>query len=1383
MKIAALLESKQPLMEGGNLSVGKHEAEHLDLKVTKRSYMVPKLNELLNAINKAFNVKHKAPLWSSELLSSGKFLSGSSLHFFDVAGISDDTFFAKKPTVGDIDTMVDKRLEFILQEFLTSATNKQIGPAKLLGFQKGNEQYSALFELQDPPVKVQIDFEFVSFENGMPSDWARFSHSSSWDDIQQGVKGVFHKWLIQSLTTLTNKQFLLRKMIGRGAMRKEEDIPTTDNMYSFAVSSKEGGGLRAKYEPVLNPNTNKPLVIKGLPVMKAAPAAGYEQNIGKIFSTILGKRLDPKQMQAISNNFWSFTGLVQLMGKILSPEDKQTVLLGFLNKTIGKGSQGLYKNNPEKDISEKTTAINYLVKTLGLQLPPEFNQMMADYRKNYKMTELSEAGPNYKRQGIPHIYKPGSTVELKDNEFIELCKEIMADGGKLEGVPINLKVDGAGIRFGKDQNGRPFFMTSKVTEPKYIENFGDFEKYGRSVGQDEERLNFTKQYDNALKTILTAPFMKVIPSDTIVQAEMMYTPMAQQENGGLKFVNIPYDPKKLGKEMTLVPFMFKQFSTGQVRPDSQKIKEALLKTSNSKIKMVNNNLQHKGIDVAKIVSPIVKNADTLSAAVATRGTNPTKEKAKAILSQARQQLSNAIINGPIPGKDQLGDMIEGLVINMPSGLLAKVTSTDMANKMATKMAARQPVKGNQRPAVVAVGSAIGHVGHQQLFNHAIALAKQVGGQPYMFIGPAEGKDDPIPPSVKVETWHKLYPQLASNISTVSHEGGTLLQKIKHELINPQPGKPPRYDTIYIVVGSDRHDMAESWSKSLMKAVNKFPGYEGVKVVPHVTSRDKNEGGTGISGTLLRSVLSDKTKTPEQQFEVWNHAYNSGNYGAQKLPAEWIQHLMNIARKGMGMQTMNESRIFNPKSLVNVYYVSPNGNRHKLAKSIPYDLVEKLLHALKVKKNIDIHMDDVEVRPADPSQYTVSTSQFDEGSEEALQYATKAHAGQTRSGGDPYISHPVRVANHIKQFKKSHNLDALISAAYLHDTIEDTDTTQEILHDLFGGLVASLVMELTSDPEQIKKIGKAQYLAHKMAAMSSYALVIKLADRLDNVKDITTAKTPEWRHKYATETNHILDYIEKHRALSGTHTKLIDMIRAKLAEIDQPQQDVAEGKNMPDLEHVGERVVSVMDAERRLAHGDRIFAFHEMDEEPFEIHNVGELAGYDTEQLLAVPQSVAEEADEQKSSNVFQSMGSQLIAMGNDADKIKRHDPSVIEKAIDAKLEKINDPKLTHVTKSFLSKVVKFNRSNPKTMAAIFGFTFSIIARVSMQFSHNMGLSPTQATLLIEALLPTLGNFLGYIVNGFSVKDSVQAGLIAGTIGVGGTLAASGALSEDYLDEK
>ena len=175
--------------------------------------------------------------------------------------------------------------------------------------------------------------------------------------------------------------------------------------------------------------------------------------------------------------------------------------------------------------------------------------------------------------------------------------------------------------------------------------------------------------------------------------------------------------------------------------------------------------------------------------------------------------------------------------------------------------------------------------------------------------------------------------------------------------------------------------------------------------------------------------------------------------------------------------------------------------------------------------------------------------FAEDPKQALQYATQAHAVQKRSGGDPYISHPVRVANTVAANKKSKHIDALISAAYLHDTIEDTDTTHEDLEKMFGGLVASLVLELTSDKEQIDKIGKAQYLAKKMAVMSSYALVIKLADRLDNVQDIATARTPQWRAKYKAETEHVLDHIEQKRALTGTHKKIIGLIRKRLDEVE------------------------------------------------------------------------------------------------------------------------------------------------------------------------------------------------------------------------------------------
>lgn len=174
--------------------------------------------------------------------------------------------------------------------------------------------------------------------------------------------------------------------------------------------------------------------------------------------------------------------------------------------------------------------------------------------------------------------------------------------------------------------------------------------------------------------------------------------------------------------------------------------------------------------------------------------------------------------------------------------------------------------------------------------------------------------------------------------------------------------------------------------------------------------------------------------------------------------------------------------------------------------------------------------------------------LDEDTKAALVYAAKKHRKQTRSGGEPYITHPARVAQYIKQYKQSHNLDALIKAAYLHDTIEDTNTTHDDLKKMFGGLVASLVKELTSDKQEIEKMGKAAYLTQKMLKMSSWALVIKLADRLDNVQDIATAKTPEWRQKYKRETEQVLSKLESGRVLSGTHKKLIGLIRKKLAEV-------------------------------------------------------------------------------------------------------------------------------------------------------------------------------------------------------------------------------------------
>src|ERR1035437_10345704 len=125
---------------------------------------------------------------------------------------------------------------------------------------------------------------------------------------------------------------------------------------------------------------------------------------------------------------------------------------------------------------------------------------------------------------------------------------------------------------------------------------------------------------------------------------------------------------------------------------------------------------------------------------------------------------------------------------------------------------------------------------------------------------------------------------------------------------------------------------------------------------------------------------------------------------------------------------------------------------------------------------------------------------------ALDFAKTKHAGQKRKGsGAEYVTHPVAVSYIVASYKRSVHLDDLLIASLLHDCLEDTDTTFEEIAINFTPLVASLVLELTNDPEAIKKVGKLAYQKKKVVGMSSYGFVIKLADRLHNISDHPTTQ--------------------------------------------------------------------------------------------------------------------------------------------------------------------------------------------------------------------------------------------------------------------------------------
>lgn len=689
-----LVETKKhlsglPLTEGGNLTLpGGEEAEQIDLKVTDRKIIVPILNQVLGAINSDFAKRYKTPLWSPELLQSGEFLSGSSLHFFNVKGIDDETFVAKKPKVGDIDTQVDKQQEANLEEYLNSIQGKIVGPSKFLGYKRGNEQFSSLWELTDVPIKVQIDLEFVDYAEGKPTPWSQFSHSSSWDDLSAGIKGVFHKYLMRAFTTNTLRQRYIMTKTG-----KIQAKPVTSTDVAFAVASGKGGGMRQKYEPVIDPDTGKQLEKEGLPVFKEIKPedSTYVSDIGGMFEIIFGR---PPKDAAEEKLLWSFTGGLQLAEKNLSNEGKTKLANGFIMTLFGPTGQGLYRNDPARDKAEKMVALDTLLKTLnlpdekGIRAKAEADAE-AYYAKKYKVSEsITEDDAEVQattRQNMVHLQKMG------DLEFIEFAREIKDKmQGKLNDINMSLKIDGLGARFGKDANGRPFFESSRSGP---IFTGGVFSKHAESKGFTGEKLERAKHYDDLFDAITKSGFMAKLPNDTKVVCEILYNPMAEITDLGLKFVTVSYDRKALGSLMSIVPFHAEVASTGQDHPKSDAIVQMLLKQSTPEVRFIDPSLEQSGeIDVNAIIDPVLSLNDKTLAVLSSRLKVDREEKlqVKAVIQAVKDEMADFIIKHPsIVGKDKLGKDIEGLVVKPGQGRPFKVTTPDFKSALSAKMAARQ----------------------------------------------------------------------------------------------------------------------------------------------------------------------------------------------------------------------------------------------------------------------------------------------------------------------------------------------------------------------------------------------------------------------------------------------------------------------------------------------------------------------------------------------------------------------------------------------------------------------------------------------------------------------------------------------------------------------
>ncbi len=151
-------------------------------------------------------------------------------------------------------------------------------------------------------------------------------------------------------------------------------------------------------------------------------------------------------------------------------------------------------------------------------------------------------------------------------------------------------------------------------------------------------------------------------------------------------------------------------------------------------------------------------------------------------------------------------------------------------------------------------------------------------------------------------------------------------------------------------------------------------------------------------------------------------------------------------------------------------------------------------------------------------------EYDPEADEALLnrayvFSMHAHGSQKRASGDPYFSHPIEVAGILTDLRLD---DETIATAILHDTIEDTVATPEEIERLFGPNVARLVdgvTKLSKIEAQTENERAAENLRKFLLAMSDdiRVLLVKLADRLHNMRTLHHIAKPEKRRRIARET--------------------------------------------------------------------------------------------------------------------------------------------------------------------------------------------------------------------------------------------------------------------------
>lgn len=364
-------------------------AEKIPIKDIGRSNFTKKFIEVFKEINKLYKKDNGEFLWKNEKnISNGLQFNGSTSYIFN-GDIPDSEILKYKTHAGDLDIIVPDNTKAELWALLDKLEGKEIiKGVEYIGSNKETvsaigEQINSVFRVDFGNgliVASQIDFEFLPMEDdkGTPSEWAKFSHSSSFEDAKVGVKAVHHKYLIQSI-------------IGGASVRDDIVVATpssTPDNLKLSSNKKDtlprmlkfsvGRGIRTAYDPMYDLD-GKPIFVDGKQVYKARDSKTdvYETIVKEIYKLAFGRLEDNKQDV---QKFGSFVGVIDLMKMYLDKKQIQNTTARYEEKLFEKFAQVLERGNPKGDFDVKMSGYNYYCKAFGIKP----NQKMIDmYYNNF----------------------------------------------------------------------------------------------------------------------------------------------------------------------------------------------------------------------------------------------------------------------------------------------------------------------------------------------------------------------------------------------------------------------------------------------------------------------------------------------------------------------------------------------------------------------------------------------------------------------------------------------------------------------------------------------------------------------------------------------------------------------------------------------------------------------------------------------------------------------------------------------------------------------------------------------------------------------------------------------------------------------------------------